>query len=70
MLGKIEGKWRRGQQKMGRLDSITDSMDMNLNRLQEIVEDREARVLESIGSQRLRHNLATEQQQLSCELED
>ena len=55
---------------MGRLDSITDSMDMNLNRLQEIVEDREARVLESIGSQRLRHNLATEQQQLSCELED
>ena len=45
-------------------------MDMNLNRLQEIVEDREARVLESIGSQRLRHNLATEQQQLSCELED
>ena len=45
-------------------------MDMNLNRLQEIVEDREARVLESIGSQRLRHNLVTEQQQLSCELED
>ena len=70
MLGKIEGKRRRGQQRMGRLDSITDSMDMNLNRLQEIVEDREARVLESIGSQRLRHNLATEQQQLSCELED
>ena len=70
MLGKIEGKRRRGQQRMGRLDSITDSMDMNLNRLQETVEDREARVLESIGSQRLRHNLATEQQQLSCELED
>ena len=70
MLGKIEGKRRRGQQRMGRLDSITDSMDMNLNRLQEIVEDREARVLESIGSQRLRHNLVTEQQQLSCELED
>ena len=70
MIGKFEVKRRRGQQKMGRLDSITDSMDMNLNRLQEIVEDREARVLESIGSQRLRHNLATEQQQLSCELED
>ena len=70
MLGKIEGKRRRGQQRMGRLDSITNSMDMNLNRLQEIVEDREARVLESIGSQRLGHNLATEQQQLSCELED
>ena len=70
MLGKIEGKRRRGQQRMGRLDSITDSMDMNLNRLQEIVEDREARVLESIGSQRLRHNLVTEKQQLSCELED
>ena len=42
MLGKIEGKRRRGQQRMRWLDSITDSADMNLSRLPEIVEDREA----------------------------
>jgi len=40
MVGKIEGRRRRGQQKMKWLDSITDSMDMNLSTLQEIVEDR------------------------------
>ena len=42
MLGKIEGKRRRGWQRMRCLDSITDSMDMNLSKLREIVEDREA----------------------------
>ena len=42
MLGKIEGRRRRGQQRMRWLDSITDSMDMNLNKLQEIVEGRGA----------------------------
>ena len=42
VLGKIEGKRRRKQQKMRRLDIITDSIDMNLSKLQETVEDREA----------------------------
>ena len=42
MLGKIEGKRRSGQQRMRRLDSITDSMDMNLSKLQETVKDRGA----------------------------
>ena len=42
MLGKIKGKRRRGQQRMRWLGGITDSMDMNLGRLQEIVRDRGA----------------------------
>ena len=42
MLGKIKGKRRRGQQRMRRFDSITDPVDMNLSKLQEVVEDRGA----------------------------
>ena len=61
MLGKIEGRRRRRWQRVSWLDDITDSMDMTLSKLREIVEDRRAWCAAVQGSQRVRHNLATEQ---------
>ena len=63
MLGKFEGKMRRGWKRMRWLDTITDSMNMNLSKLWEIDEDTGARYAAVHGSQRARHNLANEQQQ-------
>ena len=65
VLGKTESKRKRGQQRMRWLDSITDSVDMNLSKLQKIVKDREAWRAAVHGVSKSWNYLATEQQQWS-----
>ena len=59
MLGKIEGRQRRGHQRMRWLDGITDAMNMNFSKLWEMVRDREVGMLQSMGLQRVRHDWTT-----------
>ena len=56
MLGKVEGRRRRERQRARWLDYITDSMDMGLSKLRDMIKDRKTGVLQCMGLQRVRHD--------------
>ena len=63
MLGEIESRRRRGSQRVRWLEGITNAVDINLGKLWEMVRDRGPGVLQSMGTQRVRHDWVTEQWQ-------